>query len=225
MKTHTTIFIIALAFSPHALSAWRCDCSIKMGPCEAKISKTGNFIHIGTDVSQCSQVVWYADGHPHSTTVLDMKNSEEWLGPSEHPKLSVSSCTICQDSNYGSSESPEGRTAYNIIDISGNWSFRFSLPECSTCKSAGAANFITNGRSVSGEMHIKSLFFGSTDTISGEYVSANTVKFVQSRGGKRFDPYKCSINNTSTQIVCNYKEIFGQPGILVFDRSSSGVAR
>jgi len=98
----------ALAFllSSPALADSRCDCSSKIGKCDARVKLEGNRLLVSSSVPQCSMVVFFADGQPKVSSVTDGISSEEWLGPTASPKLEVDSCTVCADRNYPAAQTP-----------------------------------------------------------------------------------------------------------------------
>lgn len=94
------------------LADWRCNCSTKLGSCEARVKLEGNRLLISSSAPQCSMVVLLIDGQPRVSNVTDGISSEEWLGPSAAPRLEVDSCTVCADRNYpaAGAASPEAGT-------------------------------------------------------------------------------------------------------------------
>lgn len=103
---------LALLFlgADEGIGQTRCDCSEKVGSCNASISKKTNWITIVSDSQTCAMVVWHADGEPHVTTVIDGSEREEWLGPTANPELSIDSCSLCRDSQSAGASS-EGEPA------------------------------------------------------------------------------------------------------------------
>lgn len=93
--------VMLMLMAPFAVSVSadpRCDCSpSKRGEtCTSEISQTGNWITLTSTSKQCSQVIWYADGESRTTTILNGRETEEWLG-SGKPQLEVESCQVCFD--------------------------------------------------------------------------------------------------------------------------------
>ena len=114
-----TSLLIAIS-TAHAASA-RCDCAPdkKLGRCTAEIRQESNWLTIKSNVPQCSQVIWYADEQPNITIVMDGTASQEWLGPTQKPALSIESCEVCTDQKYAHLGGAGGE--YSGIDLSGTW--------------------------------------------------------------------------------------------------------
>lgn len=104
----------------HAANA-RCDCAPdkKLGRCTAEIWQESNWLTIKSNVPRCSQVIWYADGQPNTTIVMDGTAGQEWLGPTRKPALSIQSCEVCTDQKYAHLGGAGGEDSG--IDLSGTW--------------------------------------------------------------------------------------------------------
>jgi hypothetical protein len=98
--------VLLAAASPAAQADARCNCTQKLGTCEARVKLEANRLLVSSSAPQCSMVVFHVDGQPKVTTVLDGISSEEWLGPSPSPQLSIDSCTVCADRNHPVSAAP-----------------------------------------------------------------------------------------------------------------------
>lgn len=105
-----------------------------------------------------------------------------------------------------------------LLNLAGPWSFRFSLPDCQSCKSDGNATLAVDGQKLSGSMKIRSLFSSYDDVLEGRILDTQNIELRQIRDGRPFNPHRCTVNQAVTQIVCNYTESTGQAGVLVFDR-------
>ena len=96
----TIIFMLWLNIFPSQVHAWRCDCSKNEGPCEATISRNGNWLNIGSSSPKCSFVVYYIDGEPKTDTVLDGNDKVELMTTNQNPTITKGPCHICSDKNY-----------------------------------------------------------------------------------------------------------------------------
>jgi hypothetical protein len=107
MRTlRVVVLTLGLTACTAALADARCNCSSKVGQCDARVKLEGNRLLISSSVPQCSMVVFHADGQPRVTTVTDGISSEEWLGPSTSPRLEIDSCAVCQDRSFPAAALP-----------------------------------------------------------------------------------------------------------------------
>ena len=97
-----------MAVCGSALADSRCNCSTKLGKCDARVKLEGNRLLVSSSAPQCSMVILLIDGQPRVSNVTDGISSEEWLGPTASPKLEVDSCTICADRNYPQASAAPG---------------------------------------------------------------------------------------------------------------------
>lgn len=115
-----------MASSSSAQAATRCDCSRKVGACQASITLDGGWLTVTSSSQACSQVVWHADGEPKLTVVTGGVEVEQWLGPTQRPTLSIGSCEICSDKNASSAggESRRDPNESRGDPIAGRWECR-----------------------------------------------------------------------------------------------------
>jgi hypothetical protein len=70
----------------------------------ATVEKKGYWLKISSNTSRCSRVDWYANERPFISIVTDGVITEEWLGPTQNPKLTIDMCKICKDKMYSTSK-------------------------------------------------------------------------------------------------------------------------
>lgn len=100
----------------------RCSSSEWVGKCTATISQERNWITVKTNTRQCARVDWYADEHPRVTIVVDGSDTEEWLGPTPKPRLTITDCNICLDAESSRGAPPgAGNPMARDDPIIGRW--------------------------------------------------------------------------------------------------------
>ncbi|KKJ75175.1 hypothetical protein WH95_19850 [Kiloniella litopenaei] len=142
------LFVFSISSIAVAQSSTRCQCDYNnwVGNCQASIELDNNWFKITTNTQQCSRVDWYADSNPKVTIVTGGLETEEWLGRSKRPELTLQSCKICRDTNL-LPRNPENPPSTNHLDISaadarimGTWScnqqvkFKGQTVNCKTTK-------------------------------------------------------------------------------------------
>jgi hypothetical protein len=119
-----SVLTIGLFASTASWAQTRCRCSSSewVGKCTATISQERNWITVRTNTRQCARVDWYADEHPRLTIVVDGSDTEEWLGPTPRPRLTISDCNVCLDAEAARGAAPgAGKPAAAEERIAGRW--------------------------------------------------------------------------------------------------------
>jgi hypothetical protein len=119
-----TLVVMGVLVPTELLAQTRCRCSSSewVGKCTATISQERNWITVKTDTRQCARVDWYADEHPRLTIVVDGSDTEEWLGPTPRPRLTISDCKVCLDAEVSRGATPGARKPAEADDqIAGRW--------------------------------------------------------------------------------------------------------
>lgn len=126
MKTLSLSWLLVVAIlapaESWALTRCRCSSSEWVGKCTATISLERNWITVKTNTPQCARVDWYADEHPRVTIVIDGTDTEEWLGPTPRPRLTITDCNVCLDAELSRGNAPDDRSPMATADpIVGRW--------------------------------------------------------------------------------------------------------
>jgi hypothetical protein len=137
-----------MALCAAAAADSRCNCSTKLGKCDARVKLEGNRLLVSSSAPQCSMVILLIDGQPRVSNVTDGISSEEWLGPTANPRLEVDSCTVCADRNYPVAATPppaaRGSAFVGTWAVTGqcSWgsnSYTFRITEVSATGSVSAS--------------------------------------------------------------------------------------
>jgi len=79
-----------------APSADACDCTRQVGTCRAAVTFQDGQLNVTSSSRQCSLVVFQVNGDSRTSTVMDGKATEQWLGD-DITRLGVTSCSVCAD--------------------------------------------------------------------------------------------------------------------------------
>ena len=82
--------------APDAPSADACDCTRQVGTCRAAVIFKDRQLNVTSSSRQCSLVVFQVNGDSRTSTVMDGKATEQWLGD-DITRLGVTSCSVCAD--------------------------------------------------------------------------------------------------------------------------------
>lgn len=98
------LLVVLLYSAGHAQD--RCDCSVKVGTCQAAISLTEKAFTLTSNTAQCSHFEWVLDGKPKTTIVMDGKGVEQRPAGKAHPDFWLKGCYVCADLKF-----PDGAKA------------------------------------------------------------------------------------------------------------------
>jgi hypothetical protein len=82
--------------APNAPSADACDCTKLVGSCSATVTFKEGALNVTSSSRRCSLVMFQVNGDSRTSTVVDGKATEQWLGD-EITRLGVTSCSVCAD--------------------------------------------------------------------------------------------------------------------------------
>lgn len=101
-------------------SATPCDCSVKLGSCNAFSVADAGQPAIRSTTNQCSFVTYELNGNPSSTTVIDGIEHLRYLGEGL-PSISVKSCDVCKDTRFSTPIKSLERKTNDALNANPSW--------------------------------------------------------------------------------------------------------